>query len=84
MNLSESVIFTGYVKDEEVAAHFSIADIYIMPSTKEGFGIIFIEAMFYGKPVIAGNKDGSADALQNGTLGILVNPPWVSAGTRTC
>ena len=45
-----------------------------MPSTKEGFGIIFIEAMHYGKPVIAGNKDGSVDALANGKFGLLVNP----------
>ena len=45
-----------------------------MPSKKEGFGIVFIEAMYYGKPVIAGNKDGSADALDNGNFGLLINP----------
>jgi glycosyltransferase involved in cell wall biosynthesis len=45
-----------------------------MPSEKEGFGIVFIEAMYYNKPVIAGNKDGSVDALLNGKLGLLVNP----------
>ncbi|MEO7534674.1 MAG: glycosyltransferase family 4 protein, partial [Ferruginibacter sp.] len=54
--------------------HFNIADIYIMPSTGEGFGIVFIEALFYGKPVIAGNQDGSVDALGNGEFGLLVNP----------
>jgi glycosyltransferase involved in cell wall biosynthesis len=45
-----------------------------MPSRKEGFGIVFIEAMFYGLPVIAGNIDGSADALADGELGFLVDP----------
>jgi glycosyltransferase involved in cell wall biosynthesis len=45
-----------------------------MPSKKEGFGIVFIEAMHYGLPVIAGSIDGSADALCNGRLGVLVNP----------
>ena len=45
-----------------------------MPSKKEGFGLVFIEAMFYGKPVIAGNRDGSIDALGNGEFGLLVNP----------
>lgn len=74
MKLKDAIIFTGYVKDEELAAHFSIADVYIMPSIKEGFGIIFIEAMYYGLPVIAGNKDGSVDALCNGELGVLVDP----------
>jgi phosphatidyl-myo-inositol dimannoside synthase len=73
-HLEEYVIFTGYIPDEELAAHYSLADIYIMPSKKEGFGIVFIEAMYYGLPVIAGNKDGSADALANGKLGLLVDP----------
>lgn len=72
--LAGDVIFTGFVPDEELASHFSLADIYIMPSDGEGFGIVFIEAMYYNKPVIAGNKDGSSDALLNGRLGLLVNP----------
>ncbi len=72
--LQSHVIFTGFVDDAELAEHFNLADIYIMPSEKEGFGIVFIEAMYYNKPVIAGNKDGSVDALLNGKLGLLVNP----------
>lgn len=72
--LGNIVQFAGFVPDAELAAHFNLADIFIMPSEKEGFGIVFIEAMFYGKPVIAGNKDGSVDALANGELGILVDP----------
>lgn len=71
--LKDDVIFTGYIPDEELAALFSLADVYVMPSKKEGFGIVFIEAMYYGLPVIAGNKDGSADALHNGKLGMLVD-----------
>lgn len=72
--LKDFVKFAGFVADAELAAHFNLADIFIMPSEKEGFGIVFIEAMFYGKPVIAGNKDGSVDALRNGELGLLVDP----------
>lgn len=72
--LQDKVIFAGFVPDKELAQHFNLADIYIMPSEKEGFGIVFIEAMYYNKPVIAGNKDGSADALLQGRLGLLVNP----------
>jgi phosphatidyl-myo-inositol dimannoside synthase len=72
--LDKVVIFAGYVPDKEMAAHFNLADIFIMPSEKEGFGIVFIEAMFYGKPVIAGNKDGSVDALCNGNMGLLIDP----------
>ncbi|HEU5366079.1 MAG TPA: asparagine synthase (glutamine-hydrolyzing) [Hanamia sp.] len=72
--LTSQVIFAGFVPDAELADHFNLADIYIMPSEKEGFGIVFIEAMYYNKPVIAGNKDGSTDALLDGKLGLLVDP----------
>lgn len=72
--LQADIIFTGFVDDDKLAEHFNLADIYIMPSEKEGFGIVFIEAMYYNKPVIAGNKDGSTDALLDGKLGLLVNP----------
>ena len=70
----DNVIFTGYIANEELANYFSIADLYVMPSLKEGFGIVFIEALFYGLPVLAGNKDGSVDALANGEFGFLVDP----------
>ncbi len=72
--LENNVVLAGYIPEEELAAHFAMADVYIMPSTKEGFGIVFIEAMYYGVPVIAGNKDGSTDALLNGKLGLLIEP----------
>ncbi|NTS43766.1 glycosyltransferase family 4 protein [Flavisolibacter sp. BT320] len=72
--LEEVVIFTGYVPDNELAEHFSVADCYIMPSRKEGFGIVFVEALYYGLPVIAGSIDGSVDALAGGSMGVLVDP----------
>jgi asparagine synthase (glutamine-hydrolysing) len=74
IGLSDTVLLTGFIKEEEVVDHFLLADVFIMPSKKEGFGIVFIEAMACGLPVIAGNKDGSTDALQNGALGQLIDP----------
>ncbi len=74
LGLKDLVTIAGFISEEDLVAHFSMADIYVMPSMKEGFGIVFIEAMYYGLPVIAGNKDGSVDALCNGELGILVDP----------
>lgn len=74
LELRDSVILTGFIPEEELPAHFSLADIYVMPSIKEGFGIVFVEAMFYGVPVIAGNADGSSDALLQGELGVLIEP----------
>jgi glycosyltransferase involved in cell wall biosynthesis len=64
----------GFIPEEELPDHFALADAYIMPSKGEGFGIAFIEAMYYGLPVISGNADGSADALLQGKLGQLTDP----------
>ena len=72
--LADNVILTGYIPENDLTPHFLMADIYVMPSTKEGFGIVFIEAMYYGLPVIAGNQDGSTDALLDGKLGLLIEP----------
>lgn len=74
LHLQNKVVLAGFIQDEELENHFAISDIYVMPSRKEGFGIVFIEAMYYGLPVIAGNADGSVDALLNGELGQLVHP----------
>lgn len=72
--LNDHFILTGYIKDEELTDHYLLADIFVMPSTQEGFGIVFLEALACGLPVIAGNKDGSVDALLNGKIGKLVDP----------
>ncbi|RYD82616.1 MAG: glycosyltransferase family 1 protein [Sphingobacteriales bacterium] len=72
--LKGKVILAGFIAENEVAAHYKMSDCYIMPSSGEGFGVSFIEAMFYGVPVIGGNADGSRDALQNGELGTAVRP----------
>ena len=59
---------------EELPDYFRLADVFVMPSTGEGFGIVFLEAMATGVRVIAGNQDGSRDALCDGALGTLVDP----------
>lgn len=74
LQLQQHVKLIGFVKDEELIDHYLLADTFIMPSKGEGFGIVFLEAMACGLPVIAGNVDGSVDALKNGTLGTLLNP----------
>lgn len=72
--LSDKVIFPGFVSKEELPDYYRLCDLFIMPSKGEGFGIVFLEALSSGKPVIAGNMDGSVDALLGGEVGLLVNP----------
>jgi glycosyltransferase involved in cell wall biosynthesis len=62
-----------------VAMCYSAADVFIMPSTGEGFGIVYLEAAACGTPVIAGNKDGSVDAMLGGELGLLIDPEDIRA-----
>lgn len=77
--VEHAVTFAGFVRDEELAGHYRLADVFAMPSTGEGFGIVFLEAMACGTPVLGGNLDGSVDALDNGRLGRLVDPRDVGA-----
>lgn len=72
--LTEHVILTGYVSDQQLAEFYQNATIFAMPSKSEGFGLVFIEAVAQGCSVLAGNKDGSVDALLNGKIGELVDP----------
>ncbi|MGN6179113.1 MAG: glycosyltransferase family 4 protein [Mucilaginibacter sp.] len=68
-----SVILTGFIEEKDLPDHFLLADLFVLPSKKEGFGIVFIEAMACGLPVICGNADGSIDAIRNGELGRAVD-----------
>ncbi len=79
LGVGHAVSFAGFVPDEEMADHYRLADVFAMPSTGEGFGIVFLEAMACGTPVLAGNLDGSVDALDGGRLGQLVDPDDVGA-----
>lgn len=71
---SDQVILTGMLDENELPDHFQLADVFVLPSKKEGFGIVFIEAMACGLPVICGNADGSVDAVLDGQLGKAINP----------
>jgi glycosyltransferase involved in cell wall biosynthesis len=74
LGVQDNVIFAGRIPEIEKVAHYNLADVYVMPSTGEGFGIVLIEAAACGVPIIGSGVDGSREALLNGRLGRLVDP----------
>ena len=74
LGVDRQVVFTGFVPEEEKADHYRLADAYVMPSRGEGFGIVLLEAMACGVPVVASKADGGREAVRNGQLGLLVDP----------
>jgi phosphatidylinositol alpha-1,6-mannosyltransferase len=76
--VATAVRFVGQVTNEELPDYYRLADLFVMPSTGEGFGIVFLEASACGLPTIGGNADGSVDALAEGRIGTLVDPNDVS------
>ncbi|GAB7055979.1 MULTISPECIES: glycosyltransferase family 4 protein [Paenibacillus] len=79
--LNQSVIFTGTLDNDELEGLYLCSNIFIMPSREikengdvEGFGIVFLEANYYGLPVIGGNSGGIPEAVLDQTTGFLVDP----------
>ena len=73
-NLSKHITFLGFVSGEEKLALLKACDIFCIPSVFESFGIVILEAMQYGKPVIASEAGGMPEIIDNGKNGLLVPP----------
>jgi phosphatidylinositol alpha-1,6-mannosyltransferase len=79
--VSQAIRFLGTVSDEQRNLWLRRARLLAMPSrlpaggfAGEGFGIVYLEAGAYGKPVVAGNVGGALDAVRDGETGLLVDP----------
>jgi glycosyltransferase involved in cell wall biosynthesis len=72
--VEQYVRFCGFVKESEKADHYRLADAFVMPGWGEGFGIVYLEALACGIPVVASKLDGSCEAVRDGMLGVTVDP----------
>ncbi|MEK7608637.1 MAG: glycosyltransferase [Patescibacteria group bacterium] len=74
LNVAGHLVMPGFILAEDILDYYGACDVFVMPSTGEGFGIVFLEAIASGKPAIGGNIDASKEALRGGELGKLINP----------
>ena len=72
LGLGEAVHFTGYVADEDLVHLYSAAEVFVLPSLLEGFGLPVIEAMACGAPVVASRRGALPEVV--GSAGLLFDP----------
>jgi glycosyltransferase involved in cell wall biosynthesis len=74
LRIQNRVTFTGALPHTELLSHMSQCDIFILPSVDEGFGVVYLEAMSFKKPVIGTEGEGICDILKDNFNGLLVKP----------
>jgi glycosyltransferase involved in cell wall biosynthesis len=55
-------------------SYYENCDLFVLPSTREGFGIVFLEAMHHGKACIGARAGGVPEVIRDGATGVLVDP----------
>jgi glycogen(starch) synthase len=63
--IGRKVLFTGFLRGRDVERVYHLADLYVMPSVSEPFGLVALEALSYGVPVILSKQSGVAEVLTN-------------------
>ena len=74
LNLNKNVSFYGYFDNNKLPELYNEADIFVLPSLTESFGIVFAEAMACGLPIIGTRAGGIPEVVRDGENGILVQP----------
>ncbi len=74
LGLEDSVLFLGEVSRARLAEEYVNADCFCLPSVQEGFGIVFLEAMAAGLPVVACRAAAVPEVVPDGAAGLLVEP----------
>lgn len=73
LDIKERVIFLGYISDDNKYDYLVASDLFILTSLHEGFGIVFLEAMFCGLPIVCTNHGGHVDFLENEKNALLID-----------
>jgi phosphatidylinositol alpha-1,6-mannosyltransferase len=82
LGLATSVVFHGRVDDATLSALYKGATAFVLPSTREGFGLVFIEAMAAGLPIITVDAGAAPEVVRDGETGLVVPPADLDALAR--
>ncbi|KFD40800.1 glycosyl transferase family 1 [Peptococcaceae bacterium SCADC1_2_3] len=74
LNLGDCVDFLGQIPNEDVSRYMVAAHVFVLPSLSEGFGIVNLEAMASGLPIVASKVGGLPEIIEDGENGFLVEP----------
>jgi glycosyltransferase involved in cell wall biosynthesis len=74
LNVENRIHFLNDVSDTDLEILYNECDLFVLPSCLEGLPLVLLEAMNYGKPIIATNVGGIPEVVEDGRNGILVNP----------
>jgi glycosyltransferase involved in cell wall biosynthesis len=74
LGVTGRVEFRGELSDEGLCRAYQEADVFVLPSQQEGFGLVFLEAMFSGLPVVAARSGSAPNVVEDGVTGMLVAP----------
>jgi len=74
LRVEDIVHFRGEISETDLTAAYKRASVFVLPSAKEGFGIVFLEAWKQGLAIICGNVDASQEVVINGECGIVIDP----------
>jgi len=80
LEVRDRVLIPGRLSDKDIAGLYQACTVFALPTGQdargqvEGFGLVFVEAHGYGKPVVAGRSGGVVDAVLEGETGLIVEP----------
>lgn len=76
-------VFTGFLHGEELASAYASSDIFAFPSTTETLGLVLLEAMASGTPVVAAKSGPTMEQVEDGVTGVLYDPKVAGSFTQS-
>ena len=73
LKIQSQVIFAGFVSDEDLPSYYAAADLFVLPTLYEAFGLVYVDALCFGLPIVTTVNGGSMDII-NKDNGILIPP----------